>query len=516
MSEKEINSPYRVIFGGVVQEGDDDLNIGRVRVFPDHEVIKEKLRSIDAKYLNSSQTDIAENYRFTDFDPFVFIPLLPFNLNYVPSEKEYVHIFYTNSQENPGRKNQFYIPGPNSSPMNLSFESEKETRKIMGFGANIRQNLAIKDKTGKFRNKKSEGVFANKEDIGIYSKGRSDIILKDTEVLIRAAKTNNLQENKFPEKNQNRSFLQLSYFENERFEDPSKILTKIVEQNNNLKKLIEYDIIAGLDNDFDVYSGNVKIYNVPNIALTETSTFSEKTELPSQFMTPVFTSTFTGISGQTNVVNIINSIIKGLNDGKVVDNLTGSTVSFSEDVRFPFFYRPAKALLSQSDALKNDINIANRVNQILLQISYSPSSLKKGSGLLSGFNDSGPKYKTQTEVIKQYRYETSPVGFSVMGSDNIFLLSHKTSIPGKVKVDLGENTVYGIDRSLLYDSYKTNTEGLVRGEALKQLINVIVNFLISHQHPYHGTPPIPQGVEEIQSELQQFDTKIINQNIRIN
>ena len=88
MVENNINSPYRVIFGGIVQDGDDDLNIGRVRVFPDHELIKSKLDSIDVKYLNSNQTDIADNYKFTDVDPFVFIPLLPFNLNYQPQPKQ--------------------------------------------------------------------------------------------------------------------------------------------------------------------------------------------------------------------------------------------------------------------------------------------------------------------------------------------------------------------------------------------------------------------------------------------
>ena len=63
---------------------------------------------------------------------------------------------------------------------------------------------------------------------------------------------------------------------------------------------------------------------------------------------------------------------------------------------------------------------------------------------------------------------------------------------------------------------KENTEGLVRGDALKELLNSIVNFLISHGHPFHQLPPTPQGVDEITKNMAQFDTKIINQNIRIN
>lgn len=39
-----------------------------------------------------------------------------------------------------------------------------------------------------FKQGLSKGVFMELGDVGIYSKGRSDLILKDSEILIRSCK----------------------------------------------------------------------------------------------------------------------------------------------------------------------------------------------------------------------------------------------------------------------------------------------------------------------------------------
>jgi hypothetical protein len=513
----------RIIYGGIVQPGDCDAGIGRIRVFPDQEKKQEILNSLDVKFLNENQDDIKDNYRFTEVDPFVFLPLLPLNLNYEPSVGEYVHIMYSNVSENPGRKNQFYMPGPNSTPMNLKFESQNQTRQVLAEGPNIRDGLKIKDKVGQFKNKLSKGVFAEREDFGIYGKGKSDIIIKDTEVLIRANKTKELSQIKLPEVYDRRSFLQLSYFETSKIQDKDVILKKVIQENNYIKKLIEYDITAGLDNSSDSYTGTIKLYNVPNIDLTKTATFNQKTELGSQFMTAVVTDYFQGIP-KSDLISRINDFIKGVNEGNLTfyTDYTGTntkTISLSDDERFPFYFRPSLSLSSSGNLLNVDsqqVTIANNTTSIVNSVLFVSSRPNIGYGLVSAYNKSGQQYKLQTQLLKKYRYETSPVGYTVMGADNLYLLSHLQSIPGKSILDLGSDTVYGIDREKLSTDYKANTEGLVRGDSLKQLLNLIVNFLVSHTHPHPMIPPVPTGVPEIQAEMNQFDTKVINQNIRIN
>jgi hypothetical protein len=62
---------------------------------------------------------------------------------------------------------------------------------------------------------------------------------------------------------------------------------------------------------------------------------------------------------------------------------------------------------------------------------------------------------------------------------------------------------------------------MVRGEELMELINLIVQFLITHTHAYPGLGPVSvtesgAKIESITSELQNAVNKILNKNIRLN
>lgn len=63
---------------------------------------------------------------------------------------------------------------------------------------------------------------------------------------------------------------------------------------------------------------------------------------------------------------------------------------------------------------------------------------------------------------------------------------------------------------------------MVRGEELMQLLNYIVNFLISHTHDYPGESvnPVAVGggtnVQQLTTLLNEAYEKVLNQNIRLN
>jgi hypothetical protein len=97
-----------------------------------------------------------ENSKFTDNDPFVFLPLLPLNLNITPSIGEYVNVIYMDYDNNPQKRNQFYIPAFNASPMNLTKEVSLVTKSLLGEGMNFSKPLEIKDKTGEFKSNLSK------------------------------------------------------------------------------------------------------------------------------------------------------------------------------------------------------------------------------------------------------------------------------------------------------------------------------------------------------------------------
>ena len=517
----------KIIYGGRVVANNDPWMIGRVRIFPDDETIQQILDSKKGEYdsqgvsiLNDNQSDIRNVYQFTSKDPFVYLPLLPINLSILPEINEYVNIIYSNKEENTGRKNQYYVASTKSTVMNIQFENNSSTKSILAEGANIQQNLPIKNFDGTYPNSKSKGVFAEPKDIGIYSKGRSDIILKDNEVLIRAVKTTELEQTKRPQVNQKRTFLQLSYFDRKLNYLPEKTLQIPFLVNNNIRKLIEYDVININNSSQGNYTGSIKIYNLPPIDLTKVSVFNQETSLPATVTTPAYIDEFINLS-EDELVLRINNAIGGLNRGKV-DGYNKPDYFATDGGRFPFYYRPGTNLKT---ALQNPIISNSFINasSIINKIKFVGSTLNKGYDLVSLENRTG-RITDYSKLVTQ-DVQVSPIqeGYAVLGGDNIYFLSHNSFIPGKNKLNLGNDTVYGIPVDELSLNYIKNTSGIVRGDQLQELLNLIVRFLLNHTHPWHCSPPdeTPYSGDAISksmitSEIALFDSKVINQNIRTN
>jgi hypothetical protein len=66
-----------------------------------------------------------------------------------------------------------------------------------------------------------------------------------------------------------------------------------------------------------------------------------------------------------------------------------------------------------------------------------------------------------------------------------------------------------------------NTSSMVRGEELLELLDVIVNFLITHVHPYPLLPPSAvstdgTSTDDILKKMLEAYEKVLNKKIRIN
>lgn len=522
----------QILFGGTVTHVDDILGVGRVRVKPEHEKYLEIINSLDKNLLNINRDDVKSEYFFKDEDPFCYIPFLPFHINVAPSVNDYVHIIYYSLSENPGRKRQFYMKGPISSLSSLSSENSNQTKGILGILPNVKTGIPFKNESGYYKTA-SEGVVAKPEDYGIYSKGKSDIILKDTEIVIRAKKTPSLKSNENPVVNKDRSFLQISDFNTKTSNrTPFKNITEVpVEQP--IVALLEYEIDYGLDTVNGPYTGNVNIYNIPaRNKETLTTTFSRDTTLENyNDFYPVFTHEFTSIDSLDTVIKIITDIIKGLNEGKITLNystiINGETnnVSITQLItakRFPFYYRPS---IKTQDLLNSGTSSQiNTIRNLTTRIVYPLSNKENpGAGLISYKNKFGLALKTNIQTITSKLKENVSNSYAILGSDNVYLISRTSQIPGKSKIIVEDSDVYGISEERLSGNYLESTEGIVRGESLKKLLSLIVRFLLNHQHLYNRLSPYetttetsPISKSDLQSEFNLFDQKVINQNIRIN
>jgi len=107
-----------------------------------------------------------------------------------------------------------------------------------------------------------------------------------------------------------------------------------------------------------------------------------------------------------------------------------------------------------------------------------------------------------------------------MGGDYVYLLSHKSNKISTGKVNLSD-TLYGIEEYTLSDEIEPKTSSTVRGEELVELLNLVVQFVIGHVHPYHGMVPDSTSVngvtaDKLLEELRNANQKILNKYIRIN
>jgi hypothetical protein len=517
-----------IIFSKVVDVTDKKLS-GKIRAIPEGEIVRSILDSVkDANpklndVLNDEGTDIRQKYWYKKgIDPFVFKNLLPFWLNVQPSNGEMVLTIRANTNSNPGRLNQFYIPGLRADPRNVEYENESETKSVTAQGINYKESPDLLNVNGEYNNKNSFGIFAGPEDNAIYGKGSTDLILKRNEVLLRAGKCGQLTTAKDPTPNINSGGLQISYFDGGQYKQKPQETQKLVVPNEPIGKVIEYDITSGLDNALDSYSGSVKIFNLPQLDELKSLLFKFDTELP-QVVTnnPVFIYNFENLP-LSSTTDVINSVIKGLNDSFIEIPDNDRTTYSPADPIFPFFYRPSKNLrkISQSTPDPNTqlVELTKKINVISLMsdVKLSDSISIPGYGIVMEKDKFGLTPKIQKQTVQPTEYNNNPVSVSILKSNEIYLLAYDTNVKNLPPISYPNRTVYGLDQNDLTNEVQPKTEPLVRGESLKELLNLIVQVLTTHVHPYDGLPPVPDGnYEKLLTEFQLYDTKILNQKIRI-
>ena len=73
----------------------------------------------------------------------------------------------------------------------------------------------------------------------------------------------------------------------------------------------------------------------------------------------------------------------------------------------------------------------------------------------------------------------------------------------------------------LNENIVPNVSSMVRGEELLELLNYIIEYLITHVHSYHGLPPVPTTTNgatttELMKKMMDAYQKVLSQNFKIN
>jgi len=515
----------KIIFPGKVFDANDPKRLGRLRVLPSQDMSYSKIIQSIPGWNESKDA-------WTNKDPILFLPLLPFYIYQTPIKDEYVHILYYDKNYKDG--NRFYIQGPFSDPRQLVFEDFTSMQQQLSSGNEYSQSDNITNYN------KSKGIFPEPGDNGLMGRGTTDLILKQEEVLIRAGKTkiSELKRGIAPSQNEFRSFLQLSNFTKTIEEGELEESIRFVEVIKVVKKMIIWNV-DNLENNNNQFNGSIGIYNViPNTPLVNSQNFRLETiqniSIGTNYQGPIEEFVFKNKS-ISEIHTLTNQIIQSLFTGKVQIPGYGinSSSNFKPDQVFPFVVTPSKITYQQGGSFtgqtENQISkdIRKHYKEIYDGIKVNEDTRVRGFILVSenrsGKAATGPIYETVVEENASLIFSNKPTTYGVMGAEKLYLLSHKITDAPKGQIDL-KDTLYGIpaERFIGEGGIESKTYPMVRGDQLIELLRKIMSYIKGHVHPISTMSPVPiaagngQSTEEIDEILSNAEISILNQNIRIN
>jgi co-chaperonin GroES (HSP10) len=500
-------SQYRIIYPARVVDVNDPMDLGRVRAEPETQSILAVMEAYNVTEKSKWNT----NPNNGPIDPFVVRPLLPLFVSLPMVVGERINIIYQNSLY--PWQDAYYVHGTFSSPMAIPFENFQSMKQQTGEGAQITPTLALKNKNGEYNNPQSKGVFPQPGDYGLMGRGSADIIIKKDELVLRAGKTQKLSVHEYPSGYTRRSFIQLSNFKESLIAGSPEKTYKLQQDELFVKYLVEWDI-QNLDNTFGRFTGSVNLYRLPlsNETTTESIRFNSDLGNLSQI---VFTQQFTNLSFD-EAKETINTFISNIAFNSITVSQTGESGPLLND-RFPFVFKPSIATINSSTGTTAENNFDRFYNNVMyLDADFdNPSNQDNGFGIVLNENSTGKPTKTIITEVTPTEVDPNPITYGLMGGDKIMFLSHLART-----LDI-ENTVYGLTQEEILNLVLPQTSSMVRGEELMYLLNLIVKYLISHVHPYHGLAAVPVGTDgttsaQILKELNDASQKILNQHIRLN
>lgn len=439
-------------------------------------------------------------------DPYVISPFLPKHLNITPKIGESIKIlYYTIGNDAVQRE---YI-GPHTSNYDrLVFDSVESGRVFTS-------KTTYYPKLNPLR---SNGLVPDVEDIGLFGRSNSDLVLPENMAIIRAGH----QDFKNKMKNVGAALFQASYYPTRKF-----TTTETVDVDNTLIKPIDYFVefdvkifdksyydgkyIETTVNIYKAIGVNTKNYNPYKAYLTSTSDIE---------FSVIIATNKTGTA-----ISFIKTLLKSLDRSYSIDPVT--VPSSNPNLK----YTVIDGRVSETGAgidntynlglyqFRSSINNDSSVTEVAEIVNGLPSGLHPASKVPT-------KQITQEEqdvIITDPDYDETVI---VQGANKLFLLSWNGT--QMVQNKIGK---YGFSQDEVYLTLQKNTEPMVKGDSLHKLLLDIITLIERHGHSA-GVDPIGSINKDAETEIKNIKERynllnpvgkdlsggssILNQYIRLN
>jgi hypothetical protein len=498
----------KIIDIGICLNNQDPKGIGRIRCVKYSDYIAEKERSI--------------NYtEWSDNDPFVALPFLPTNINFIPEKGQAVKIFNYNTEKE--TVNQEYVAGPFTTQFDYNGQTFSQQVENTSYGAVVKHRANIYDNNGNYLNSKSIGSFAKNNHQGIYGKYGSDILFTDNGVQLRGGKfltkestnsTDKITTISQPIRTEKTSILNLKKFPKKLIIQNQPVVQKFIDVAN-VRYLIQYD----LDNLTSPTNVNLFVYK-----FVDTSKEIYKTDRFNEF-TEINYSDLTLINKEKNDYSPTISISVGSIQDAYIEvrktlyhlhekNLQDIDPLLPADDLHPFYYKPTDEFKS-----RQPFNSTEQKNKQTFLGNVKPVGNSSENGLYWSVSSVNPTSKT-TQTNQNVLIEDSSTleqTFASLTSDKIVLMSTDTN---KSDLQINFSTLdkyeYTQDDYLL--NIVPNTYSTVRGENLIKILKLFARVLFDHRHPLEN--PMAKtdydDYKNLVNLLLSMENDILNTSIRIN
>lgn len=518
----------KIIDLGICIDNKDPKGAGRIRCIVYDDFI-------------SGKENIQKFEKWSENDPFVALPFLPNNINFVPEENQAVKLIRYNTEKT--TVNQEYIAGPFTTRFDFNGQTYGQQISSTTYGVPFK---GIKDFVNPINGdlpEKSKGTLPNTKDYSVSGKYGSDILMTEDGLLLRGGK---LLSKEAANPKERQELLDTPLLSNKIAKIhlkkyPKKLVRKVEEttetktENGTLKYIIEYSI-DDLTNPTEI---NFYVYKVgttygDKFKTNSFNVFSDTSSSPVELLvndgaTSTKTVDLTSVFGYSlmsidkkikTVASIVRTTLLDIKTNGFGDLFSSEIKNkFDNDADltniFPLYFRPTTTLR----------NIATSTTELKERKQTLLSSIKLSNagpieyGLIwsdSSFSPPTVNVPIKNEVLRTDNTSREQTFVSVI-SDKLYMLSTDTNFTDKTvpfdKVDKYEPTQDDYLNLIDPNSYAS-----VRGEVLLDFLRAMFNVLINHKHNINKEYA-KNGFDDHEVLVNLFnklENELLNKSIRIN